>query len=66
MATAALYLFGGGALQSFALVMFFGIVVATFSSIYIAAPVLIAFRLRSLRPLRGKAARRDAATRTPA
>jgi len=66
MATAALYLFGGGALQSFALVMFFGIVVATFSSIYIAAPVLIAFRLRSLRPLRGRAARREAATRTPA
>ncbi len=46
LALLALCLFGGDALRSFAFVMFFGVAVGTFSSIYIAAPVLIAFKLR--------------------
>ncbi|TCU20832.1 protein translocase subunit secF /protein translocase subunit secD [Rhizobium azibense] len=46
LALAALYLFGGEDMRSFALVMLFGVAVGTFSSIYIAAPVLILFRLR--------------------
>ncbi|MDQ0320209.1 SecD/SecF fusion protein [Pararhizobium capsulatum DSM 1112] len=46
LALAALSLFGGEAIQSFAFVMLFGIAVATFSSIYVAGPVLILFKLR--------------------
>ncbi|ATN34175.1 protein translocase subunit SecDF [Rhizobium sp. ACO-34A] len=46
LALVALYLFGGEVISSFTLAMLFGVVVGTFSSIYIAAPVLIAFRLR--------------------
>ncbi len=46
LALAALCLFGGEAIQSFAFVMLFGIAVATFSSIYVAGPVLILFKLR--------------------
>ncbi len=46
LALAALYIFGGEVIRAFAFVMLFGVIVGTFSSIYIAAPVLIAFRLR--------------------
>lgn len=37
----ALILLGGEVLRSFALVLFFGVVVGTFSSIYVAGPVLL-------------------------
>jgi SecD/SecF fusion protein len=47
LALAALYIFGGEVIRSFTFAMLFGVAVGTFSSIYIAAPVLIAFRLRS-------------------
>ncbi|MBP1849868.1 protein translocase subunit SecDF [Rhizobium halophytocola] len=46
LALLALYLFGGEVIASFTLAMLFGVFVGTFSSIYIAAPVLIAFKLR--------------------
>ncbi|WP_454849245.1 protein translocase subunit SecDF [Rhizobium binxianense] len=46
LALLALYLFGGTAMRSFAFTMLFGVALGTFSSIYIAAPVLIIFRLR--------------------
>ncbi len=46
LALVALYLFGGEVISSFTLAMLFGVIVGTFSSVYIAAPVLIAFRLR--------------------
>ncbi len=36
----ALYLFGGAVIQDFALVMILGIIVGTFSSIFVAAPAL--------------------------
>jgi len=39
--------FGGDALKGFALAMIWGVVVGTYSSIYISLPVLIYFRLRS-------------------
>lgn len=42
----SLVLFGGEALRSFSLVVFFGIVVGTYSSIYISAPVLTFFKLK--------------------
>ena len=46
LALASLYLFGGEVIASFTLAMLFGVAIGTFSSIYIAAPVLIAFKLR--------------------
>lgn len=42
VATIALLVFGGEVIRGFAWVMTFGIVVGTFSSIYIASPVLLA------------------------
>ncbi|WP_137134585.1 protein translocase subunit SecDF [Rhizobium sp. FKY42] len=46
IALSALYLFGGEVIRSFTFAMLFGVAIGTFSSIYIAAPILIAFRLR--------------------
>lgn len=42
----ALYLFGGEVIASFTLAMIFGIVVGTYSSIFVAGPLLILFNLR--------------------
>lgn len=42
----ALIFFGGEALKSFSIVTFFGILIGTYSSIYISAPVLLYFNLR--------------------
>ncbi len=36
-----LYIFGGGVIEDFALTMLIGVVVATYSSIYIASPVML-------------------------
>jgi SecD/SecF fusion protein len=47
IALSALYIFGGEVIRSFTFAMLFGVAVGTFSSIYIAAPVLIAFKLRT-------------------
>lgn len=47
IAIAALVLFGGEVIRGFTISMLFGVVVGTFSSIYIAAPILILFKLRS-------------------
>ena len=46
MALIALLVFGGPSLGGFALVMLIGVVVGTYSSIYIAGPVLIWLKLR--------------------
>lgn len=46
LALISLYLFGGEVIQSFTLAMIFGILVGTYSSIFIAGPLLILFRLR--------------------
>ncbi|WP_395647956.1 protein translocase subunit SecF [Terricaulis sp.] len=43
LASFALYLYGGETLRPFAICMLFGVVVATYSSIYIAAPALPIF-----------------------
>lgn len=50
LALIALYFFGGEVISSFVLAMIWGIVVGTFSSIFIAAPALILFKLRQSRP----------------
>ena len=42
----ALAIFGGEVIRPFALVMFFGVFTGTFSSIYIASPVLMAIEQR--------------------
>jgi SecD/SecF fusion protein len=46
LALLALCLFGGEVIRAFAFTMLFGVAVGTFSSIYIAAPFLIVFKLR--------------------
>jgi SecD/SecF fusion protein len=46
LALLALFIFGGEVIRSFTLAMLFGVAIGTFSSIYIAAPVLIVFKLR--------------------
>jgi uncharacterized protein len=53
LALAALALFGGEVIRSFAFIMLAGVAVGTFSSIYIAAPVLIVFKLRPDAPDNG-------------
>ncbi|MDQ2705341.1 MAG: protein translocase subunit SecD, partial [Pseudomonadota bacterium] len=47
MALTALYLWGGEVISSFTIAMIFGILVGTYSSIFVAGPLLILFRLRS-------------------
>jgi SecD/SecF fusion protein len=42
----ALFIFGGEVIRSFTAAMLFGVVFGTYSSIFIAAPLLILFRLR--------------------
>ncbi|HEV7254539.1 MAG TPA: protein translocase subunit SecDF [Mesorhizobium sp.] len=46
LALIALYLFGGEVIQSFVFAMIFGILVGTYSSIFVAGPLLILFKLR--------------------
>ena len=46
LALLALFFFGGEVLRSFSFAMIFGVFVGTYSSIFIAAPVLIWFKLR--------------------
>ena len=46
IALLALYLFGGEVISDFVLAMMFGVLIGTYSSIFIAAPLLIYFRLR--------------------
>jgi len=50
IALGALYLFGGPVIASFVDAMIFGIVIGTYSSIFIAAPLLIYLNLRVGRP----------------
>lgn len=45
LALVALYIFGGEVIRGFAMAMIFGIVVGTYSSIFVAAPVLLQFGL---------------------
>lgn len=42
----SLFIFGGGVIHDFALALLVGIVVGTYSSIYVASPVLLGFRPR--------------------
>ena len=46
LALLALFLFGGEVIRSFTAAMLFGVIFGTYSSIFIAAPLLILFKLR--------------------
>jgi SecD/SecF fusion protein len=50
LALIALYLFGGEVIRSFTFAMIFGILVGTYSSIFVAGPLLILFKLRQEHP----------------
>lgn len=52
LANLALVLFGGEAIYSFSMLVFFGIIVGTYSSIFISASLLEVFRLESYREKR--------------
>ncbi|MBZ0230543.1 MAG: protein translocase subunit SecF [Bauldia sp.] len=54
LALFALFIFGGSMISSFVAAMIFGIVIGTYSSIYIAAPILIYFKLRGEAPTAGE------------
>ncbi len=46
LALAAMYAFGGEVIQSFTAAMLFGVLIGTYSSIFVAGPLLILFGLR--------------------
>jgi preprotein translocase SecF subunit len=48
IALGALYLFGGEVIRGFTFAMIWGVVIGTYSSIFIASPVLIMFNLRAV------------------
>ncbi|MBZ5631439.1 MAG: protein translocase subunit SecF, partial [Acidobacteriia bacterium] len=52
----SLYLFGGEVLHGFSLALVIGIVIGTYSSIFIASPMLVAYQDWRLRRARGSAA----------
>jgi preprotein translocase subunit SecF len=61
MAVVALYVFGGAVIHAFAFALLIGFTVGTYSSIYIASPLLIlwenlAARRKSPAALKGRAA----------
>ena len=66
LALFALYAFGGEVIRSFTLAMIFGIVIGTYSSIFLAAPFLILFKLRSDGKSDGEGAETEGADAAPA
>ena len=46
LAVMALFIFGGEVLRGFSLALIWGVIIGTYSSIYVAMPVLIYFNLR--------------------
>lgn len=49
LATLALIFFGGEAIRSFSLLVFFGIIAGTYSSIFVSAPILILFKIEKFK-----------------
>lgn len=49
LANLALIIWGGEAIQSFSVLVFFGVIVGTFSSIFVSAPILTMFKFDKLR-----------------
>ncbi|MET0544957.1 MAG: protein translocase subunit SecF [Caulobacterales bacterium] len=64
VALLGLAVYGGAALQPFAIVMIWGILIGTYSSIYVAAPTVLLWGVGSIRKTKAeKAAEDDAAAR---
>ncbi|MBI4970025.1 MAG: protein translocase subunit SecF [Rhodospirillales bacterium] len=63
VSTLALYLFGGEVIHGFSLAMLWGVIIGTYSSIYVAIPILIYFNLR--RSGEGEAAADEAEAAKP-
>ncbi len=55
LALFALFFFGGAVIRDFTFAMIWGVIVGTYSSIYIAAPVLLYFNLRAVLAKEGAA-----------
>nr|MBA3448855.1 protein translocase subunit SecDF [Pseudaminobacter sp.] len=55
LALTALYMFGGEVIASFTFAMIFGILFGTYSSVFVAGPLLILFKLRPDAKEAGKA-----------
>ena len=49
LANLALVIFGGEAIRSFSVLVFFGIIIGTYSSIFISAPILTLFVAKKLK-----------------
>lgn len=62
LALAALVLFGGEVIRSFTFAMAWGVLVGTYSSIFVAAPLLMNFKLTARTVEEKKEAREDGAT----
>jgi preprotein translocase subunit SecF len=54
---AALFVLGGGVIHDFAFALLVGIIVGTYSSIFVASPVLLIWESRSAKRTRGKSSR---------
>ncbi len=65
LALLALYLFGGEVIASFTLAMIFGVIIGTYSSIFVAGPLLILFKLRPQTTERDKVQVTDDSSATP-
>ena len=46
MVLGALFVFGGGIIHDFAFAMIIGVIIGTYSSIYVASPILLAWQIR--------------------
>jgi preprotein translocase subunit SecF len=62
----SLFIFGGDVIRSFVAAMIFGIAIGTYSSIFIAAPVLIYMRVRGDQFDKGGETAAEGTARTPA
>jgi len=51
----ALFLFGGVVIHDFAFALLVGVLIGTYSSIFVASPILHAWRSRAPRPIRDAA-----------
>ena len=53
----ALFVLGGGVIHDFAFAIFIGVIVGTYSSIFVASPVILIWETRFAKRTRGKASR---------
>ncbi len=67
LALAALYVFGGAVIRDFAFALIWGVVIGTYSSIFVAVPLLLYLpHRRSAAPAAGDEAKQEAADARPA